>query len=201
MPFSSKTFAQLLAVAQAGDHSAFGQLLDIYGRKLYDQARSLIGRRMRSLIDPADLIQATRIQLWNGMRKGKFQVDSPEQFLGLARTILRRHAAYVYRTLKRELDASSGEVRIDADIKCGTLLAAHAVQMLAGDIDLHEIVHLVLADLDDTDRELIRLRVLGHTTAHAAQVLKLPAGSLRVRLGRLRRRLQKCDALECVFAW
>src|SRR4026208_1815068 len=90
--FSPTEFCDLIARAKAGDGAAFGYLLDHYIRKLYAEARRLIGPRLQARIDPADLSPDTRPVLWQGLRKDKCVVDSPQRLLALARTVLRRQA-------------------------------------------------------------------------------------------------------------
>jgi DNA-directed RNA polymerase specialized sigma24 family protein len=52
-----------------------------------------------------------------------------------------------------------------------------------------EAVKHFLEGLDDIDRRLLEIRMDGHSTSEAARQLGVGAGFLRVRLGRLRKRL------------
>ena len=54
----------------------------------------------------------------------------------------------------------------------------------------HDQVRRVCAGLDATERQLVELRLQGYRTVEAAEQLSLDADVLRVRLSRLRHRLE-----------
>jgi RNA polymerase sigma factor (sigma-70 family) len=158
----------------------------------------LISKRLRTLIDPADLLQSTRIILWVGLRNGKLKVESSPQLMGLARTILRRQAARVCRALKSEFGNATIEFRF-ADTMTDMPLMTGSESDPSEQTENQDVVHRILNELDDVDRELIRFRLLGYTTAYVARQLKVPSGSLRVRLGRLRKRLLEYGSLQQIL--
>lgn len=194
-------FLDLIARAKAGDGAAFGYLLDHYIGKLYAEAKRLIGPRLQPLVDPSDLIQATRLVLWQGLRKDKFIVDSPRRFVSLARTVLRRQAARVCRALKPELQVglSTMEFRISDTMSDLAIYQANNHEQPGGNMELDDHVERLYRILDKVDREVVRLRLLGYTTVRVAQELGLPAGSLRVRLMRLRKRLTQFGELQRIL--
>ena len=61
--------------------------------------------------------------------------------------------------------------------------------------EFDDLVEHFLAQLGDMDRQLIKLRFQGFTTADAARRLNLDPGFLRVRLGRLRKRFAEFRTL------
>jgi RNA polymerase sigma factor (sigma-70 family) len=191
-------FSELIQRGAQGDDAALGHVLDHYIRKLYNDARRLISKRLRALIDPADLLQSTRIILWVGLRNGKLKVESSPQLMGLARTILRRQAARVCRALKSEFGNSTIEFRF-ADTMTDMPLMTGIESDPSEQTEAQDVVHRILNELDDVDRELIRYRLLGYTTAYVARQLKMPPGSLRVRLGRLRKRLLEYGSLQHIL--
>lgn len=199
MDSSPKAFADLIKRGATGDDGALGHVLDHYIRKLYGDARRLISKRLRPLIDPADLLQATRIILWVGLRNGKLKVESPQQLIGLARTILRRQAARVCRALKSEFGTATIEFRM-ADTMIDMPIVNSNLTDPSEETDVQDVVHCILNELDETDRELVRFRLLGYTTAYVARQLNVSPGSLRVRLGRLRKRLLEFRALQQILA-
>lgn len=199
MDSSPKAFAELIKRGTNGDDDALGHVLDHYIRKLYCDARRLISKRLRPLIDPADLLQATRIILWVGLRNGKLKVDSPQQLLALSKTILRRQAARVCRALKSEFGTATIEFRL-ADTMTDMPMMTTTVADPGEEADVQDVVHCILNELDETDRELVRFRLLGYTTAYVARKLNVSAGSLRVRLGRLRKRMLEFRALQQILA-
>jgi RNA polymerase sigma factor (sigma-70 family) len=193
------TFTEALAKGQQGDDAALGQILDQHVRKLYGEARRLISKRLQPLIDPADLLQSTRIILWVGLRQGKWDVTSPQQLTALARTILRRQATRICRALKGEFSKNTIEIKL-ADTLTDfpiTMLSDHNP---GAETELEDAVQRILRGLDDIDRDLIRFRLLGYSTSYAAKRLNVSAGSLRVRLGRMRKRLLEFGALQRILS-
>jgi RNA polymerase sigma factor (sigma-70 family) len=192
------TFGELIKRGADGDDAALGHVLDHYIRMLYQDARRLISKRLRPLIDPADLLQSTRIILWVGLRNGKLKVETSPQLLGLARTVLRRQAARVCRALKSEFGNATIEFRF-ADTMVDMPIMGPGSDP-SEQTEAQDVVHRILNELDDVDRELLRFRLLGYTTAYAARQLNITAGSLRVRLGRLRKRLLEYGSLQQILA-
>lgn len=195
----SPTFAELLVRGQQGDDAALGQILDHYVRKLYGEARRLISKRLRPLVDPADLLQSTRIILWVGLRQQKWDIRSPEQLTALGRTILRRQTTRICRALKAEFSANTIEIKI-SDTLADLPIAALIGPKPGDETEVEDIVQRIMNGMDEIDRGLVRFRLLGYSTAYAAKQLNVPAGSLRVRLGRLRKRLLKFGALQRILA-
>lgn len=193
------TFGELIKRGAEGDDGALGHVLDHYIRMLYQDARRLISKRLRPLIDPADLLQSTRIILWIGLRNGKLKVQTPQQLLGLAKTVLRRQAARVCRALKSEFGNATIEFRF-ADTMVDMPIMSGSDVDPSEETDVQDVVHKILNELDEVDRELVRFRLLGYTTAYVARKLSVPPGSLRVRLGRLRKRLLEFGSLQKILA-
>src|SRR6185369_15205987 len=63
-----------------------------------------------------------------------------------------------------------------------------ATNAIPNDADFKDVVEFFLSQLGDLDRQMIKLRVEGHSTAEAARHLNVAPSYLRVRLGRLRTR-------------
>jgi RNA polymerase sigma factor (sigma-70 family) len=187
-------FIQFLGQDQPDD-AAIGVVLDHYIRQLYGEARRLISKRLQPLIDPADLLQSTRMILWVGLRKGKWKVSSSQQLIALAKTILRRQLSRICRALKAELTSHTIEFNLSDTITDIPVISLN--KPAPGDnTEFDDIVQRIMTELDDVDRELVRLRLLGYSTAYAAKRLKMTAPSLRVRLGRLRKRLLEYGTLQ-----
>src|SRR5262245_29381410 len=141
MPVDSSptTFAELIRRGSEGDDAALGHVLDYYIRKLYNDARRLISKRLRPLIDPADLLQSTRIILWVGLRNQKLKVETSPQLMLLARTILRRQAARVCRALKSEFGAATIEFRF-ADTMTDMPIMEGSMADPSGETDVQDVV-------------------------------------------------------------
>jgi RNA polymerase sigma factor (sigma-70 family) len=184
---SSNTFVQLMSRLRAGDDSAMSQLMNSYGDAFERIARQLVGRMLQSQLDAVDLVQSVQIVLWLGLRTGKFVVESPDAMLGLVRTLLRRKVARYMRShrpqMTETIEASLVETVVDR-----ALIPISTEPNPQKSSEFDDLVEYFLGQLGELDRQLVRLRLRGHSTADVARDLNLDPGYLRVRLGRLRRR-------------
>src|SRR5206468_595759 len=121
--------------------------------------------------------------LWVGLRNRKMNVESPQQLMALAKTVLRRQAARVCRALKSEFGAATIEFQLADTISDAPLGLYGKSQDPGEETERQDIVQHLLRGLDDTERELVRGRLLGYTTAYVARQMNVTPASLRVRLG------------------
>lgn len=184
---TKQEFMLLIERVKAGDDVAMAQLMLQYRGAMCRAARQLIGKSLQSQFDSVDLVQSVQLVLWMGLRTGKFEVETPQAFLGLARTLLRRKVARFCRAQKLAMAKT-------VELKAGTTFADVTFYAPAPDADPSElsqfddIVEHFLDRLSEVDRRLIRMRFQGFSTADAARELGIDSGVLRVRLGRLRKR-------------
>jgi RNA polymerase sigma factor (sigma-70 family) len=183
----SKDFNDLVEQIKGQNDGAMCQLVKVYGPTMERIAEKLIGPALQAQLDPADIVQNVQVTLWVGIRSGRFSVPTPHQFLALAKTLLQRRIARYWRKVKLEM-ASTVDGKLLGTISDDDLSGLFNVTKNDQALDVDEILERFLSRVDETDRQLIRMRFLGYTTAEAAQALQLDAGFLRVRLGRLRRR-------------
>ena len=69
------------------------------------------------------------------------------------------------------------------------LADSHPVDEPVDVLSAQELSNDILDRLDDEDRKVLELRLLGHSTAEAARQLGLNPNVVRIRLSRLRKRL------------
>jgi RNA polymerase sigma-70 factor (ECF subfamily) len=173
--------------AQEGDEVALAELVEQYGTVLRRVARGLLGPALRSHLDSLDLVQSVHRILLVCLRDHKLELDSPERLLGLALTMIRRRVARHWRHLKQEAAVRSS----------GTAPGGEAVPDRDDDADptrklqITDEVERLFRILDESDRHLLELRLQGYSTADVARHLGVDARILRVRLGRLRKRLRE----------
>ena len=101
-------FASVLARARGGDRAALDQLAREYEPKLRLVARVLLGPALRPYLDSVDLVQSVHRSLLLGLRDQKFVLETPENLLALALTLVRRKVARHWRSLQRQKRLSSG---------------------------------------------------------------------------------------------
>jgi RNA polymerase sigma factor (sigma-70 family) len=183
----------LLARAREGDNAAMGQVMEKYAPVLRQAAQKLIGRPLRSSLDAEDLVQSIQIILLKGIQSGKFIILTPAQYVSVAKVLLQRNLSRHWREYKRLNCATTIDGPLFAkmgDTLPDQPLMKKAVGECPDDVESLHTVEKILRKLQPLDRRLVELRMEGHTTAEAARLLNLDAGFLRVRLGRLREKLQ-----------
>jgi RNA polymerase sigma factor (sigma-70 family) len=199
MSVSNEEYGTLLDSARRGDQDALARLSQLYATELRIVARAQLGPALRPYLDSLDLVQSVHRSLMLGLRREKYRVGTPQELLGLALTMLRRKVARHWRRLRRQQRQSAGPRRQDEDV----------VDVLAGlsgsesdpgqTAQLRDTLRHLWGHLDVTERRVIELRLDGCNTAEVARQLGLDADILRVRLSRLRVRLQASGVLSDIF--
>jgi RNA polymerase sigma-70 factor (ECF subfamily) len=182
MPELQNLLAQVREGGSAGEQ-AMADILQRYNGAMRRMARRMIGPQIQSQVDSEDLMQSMVISLWQGLPAGKFDVASPKELMSLVKVLLRRKAARRWRRKQLEINAT----------KDGNLAepAARAEDDPCQKVGVRDFVEHFLNQLSPGDRQMIKLRLGGLSTAEAAEHLGVDAAALRVRLARLRRRSQR----------
>ena len=102
---------QLLSRARAGDLGAWGLLLELYRSYLGFLARVQIGRRLRSKVDAADLVQETFLQAYR--HRAQFRGQSEAELVGWLRQIL---ASQVAQLVRRYAITQSRDVQLEREL-------------------------------------------------------------------------------------
>lgn len=191
---ADEEFAALLERVRQGDQQAMTDLAHQYEGRVRLMARVLLGPALRPYLDSVDLVQSVHRSLLVGLRQNRLEVQSPEHLLALALTMVRRKVARVWRRGQRQQRLSSN---------LGTAALPDVLAALSSTRDdpaaaarFTDQVRQLCSGLSEADRQLLDLRVQGYSTAEIAQTLGIQPVALRVRLVRLRQRLQASGVLE-----
>lgn len=190
--FQDESFDDLLERVRSGDEAAASRLVQLYEGIVRRSVRSRLGRPMRRALDSMDVVQSVHRSLLIGMRHEKFAIRSPDDLVGLALVMVRRKVARQWRRIKARPDARA-ESSPEADFSDNPDRPGGdpAAAVLADDA-----LEAFLAEVDDTDRKLVHLRLDGHSTTEAAGLLGLDPKFLRVRLMRLRKKIRDRGLLD-----
>jgi RNA polymerase sigma-70 factor (ECF subfamily) len=183
-----ESFAVLLQRARLGDADALASIARSYEKDLRIAARVHLGSALRPYLDSLDLVQSVHRSLMLGLRSSKFDVSSPEKLIALALTMVRRKVAHQWRRHRRQSRSNDSVLDLFAQ-QC------RPCDQPAPRAELRDTIETLWNRLSDDERTLIELRLLGHSNVEAARILGQPAETIRVRLFRLRQRLQ-ADAIE-----
>jgi RNA polymerase sigma-70 factor (ECF subfamily) len=186
-------FAELVEKARAGDGAAVARLAEQYEPKIRIVARVLLGPPLRPYLDSIDVVQSVHRSLIAGLRGGKIDLSTPDNLVALAATMLRRKIARQWRHLQRQHRLSHP----DGPVLGGDPLAGRAEPDLgpAREAEFRDAARKLYAHLGETEQRIIDLRLEGHSTGEVAARLGLNPIALRVRMTRLRKRLEETGVL------
>jgi RNA polymerase sigma factor (sigma-70 family) len=183
-------FAQVFERARAGDQEAISQLVSDFESELRIIARNRLGPALRPYLDSMDLVVSVQKSLLKGIRQDRFDVSSRERLMGLVVVMLRRKVARYWRRHRQQVRNEQTE-SVGGELVDIILSLSDTQEDPVQQVSHREQIDGVLRRLDPVERELIKLRLEGNSTADAARALNVDADVLRVRLSRLRRRLSE----------
>ncbi|MEO1524776.1 MAG: sigma-70 family RNA polymerase sigma factor [Planctomycetota bacterium] len=178
------TFRSLLQQAQAGDQDALKRLIERYESKIRIVVRSRLGPLLRPYLDSVDVIQSVHRSMMSGLAQGKFDIESPQNLVALATTMVRAKISNQWRRHKRQIRDCLSDT--DRPVK----VSGDPLDQLIYNDEMQRL----LEELPEVDCQVIRLRSEGLSTAEAARKLGIPANVVRVRLSRIRKRLLAKEA-------
>ena len=101
----------LLTQARAGDRTSLGRLLEMFRGYLMVLARCRIDFRLKSKVDPADLVQETFLEAARDF--GQFRGSTEQELMGWLRRILVTNFANL---LRRYVGTQSRDPRLEVDL-------------------------------------------------------------------------------------
>jgi RNA polymerase sigma-70 factor (ECF subfamily) len=179
---SNQEFGGLLAQARQGDPAALGALHSSLEEKMRKAARRRLGRVLRAYVGSMDIVQSAQKSLLICLRRGKYDISSPEQLMALAMRILHRKVAQKWRKVRQDLRLRDKLVR-DRDSR------AVASDGAPQSVENRELVDRLMQYMNKTERDLVQLLLQGETITSAANLLELNPAYARVLLSRMKTRL------------
>jgi RNA polymerase sigma factor (sigma-70 family) len=180
---------ELLARYQSGDETAAAELHHLYAQRLCALAENKMGPWLRRREDPEDPVQSAFRSFFRRAARGEFQIDHSGSLWHLLVKItlnkIRKHAEYHTagkRDVRREFQGDGDELRPEAIAHDPTPEEANAWV---------DIVQSVLAELPPRAREVLDLRIKGHTTPEIADRLGCTRWTVRRGLDRIGQQLQR----------
>jgi RNA polymerase sigma factor (sigma-70 family) len=189
MTQACQSFAELLKRTRQGDPEAALAIAREYERELLLVARVQLGPALRPYLDSIDLVQSVHRSLLIGLRQDKYDISTPGNLIALALTMVRRKVARHWRRHQRQQRLETGRVDETSHVDLLASLA-HSAGDPARAAQMQDAVEHLWNHLDATEKSLVGLRLKGFSTAEAARELQLDPDVLRVRLSRLRQRLE-----------
>jgi RNA polymerase sigma-70 factor (ECF subfamily) len=194
-PTPDAAFDLLIQQAATGDAQALRSLALQYEPRVRTVAHMLLGRALRPYLDSVDLVQSVHESLLVGLQAGKFEFASQQKMVALAVLMVRRKVAGHWRKQQRQHRMSLVGHADASDL--ADLVTSAATPEPAPDVALQyrEQLEQLCQQLSEADRQLVSLRLEGFDTAEIARQLQVSEVAARVRLTRLRQRLQATGAM------
>ena len=174
------TDAEIVLRAQAGNESAFEQLLERHGRHLYGLAYYLCGDSH----DADDIVQETFLAAFQALNRFESRSTVKTWLSGILVKVAARH--------HRSQRISKASVPLHLSAESKALLAGSGVASSPKSAEIRMDVMGVLMTLRPEYREVIVLRELdGLSYQEIEAVLGLPAGTVESRLFRARQEMKE----------
>ena len=179
-PEATRELQRLFSAASAGDPEAVGELFS----RLHPYLVALLRRYGLKGPEAEDIAADTFVQVFTATRGTGVDPDIRDPAAYLA--AVARHLAF-------------REMRKRAHYQASLSLLDEALQLpadvdLQRDVEAADAVARALDVLGDLDRRLVEMSVAGYSAIQIAEQLDIPAGSVRTRLVRARKKL--ADAMR-----
>jgi RNA polymerase sigma-70 factor (ECF subfamily) len=182
-PQSVESFVKLL---RQGDPDAARTVFDQYVDKLVGMARKRISQRLASRIDAEDVVQSVFRTFFHRAKEGQFEFHDPDDICKtLARITLHKVFRQVahHQAAKRDAGREMGSGDDAQDLVVNLVSREPTPEEAATLLDHME--HF-LAQLKPQDREILELRMQGHSTIDIAEKLGITDRKIRRLMERLR---------------
>jgi RNA polymerase sigma-70 factor (ECF subfamily) len=171
--------APLIEATLAGDSAAFGQLVGRYQDRLYNSLVRVLG----SAEDARDITQDAFVQAYTKLRSFRGSSAFYTWLYRIAFNLAMSHARKLRPTASLDRVKASGYEAVDGEATPETALSQR---------EQVDMVHAALAGLCAEYRQILVLRELeGCRYDEIAEILELPAGTVRSRLFRARLQLRE----------
>jgi RNA polymerase sigma factor (sigma-70 family) len=183
-----KPNAELVARLRGGDPQAAAELFTQYARRLTGLAEQQLSRKLAARLDGADVVQSVFRTFFRRCAAGEFRIDSSAELWRLLVTITVQKA----RAYGRKHTAAVRDVAAEA--QGGGASLADAVAHEPGPADAAALVDQIedlLRGLPDLYRDVLQLRLEGHTVSDAADRLGVSRRTVHRALNLLQDRLTR----------
>jgi RNA polymerase sigma-70 factor (ECF subfamily) len=182
-------FRSLIERAGRGDSEALAQLTQQYESKIRIVARVHLGPVLRPYLDSMDLVQSVHRLMLLGLREERFDLSSPAKLVNLAILLVKRKVWQKWRRLRRQQrrEAEAGPASDWVDV-LASLASPEPDPARAA--ESRDFLHHVLAGLAPQDEQLLQLYLDGYRQREISEQLGISYQAVRMRLLRVRERLQ-----------
>ncbi len=195
--FSQDSFARLKRRLDQGDPAAAEEIFERFSRRLAALAREQLGPRLRAKLDPEDVTQSVFRSFFRRQEAGELTFASWESLWSLLVVITLRkcghqvqHYLAARRDVRRELGQAPGTDLSSEDVRSSwrALVREPTPEEAAA---LTDLLERLMHRLKPLQREILTLRLQGHSTAEIAQQVKRSQRMVQYTLQAVRAHLEK----------
>jgi RNA polymerase sigma-70 factor (ECF subfamily) len=187
------TFVDFLRRIRAGDEQAAAELVQRYESAIRIAVRMRLGdARLRRVLDSMDICQSVLGSFFVRAAAGQYNLERPEQLVGLLVTIARRKVAFQARRHRAGNRDLSRDVALDGQHQEPPGAEATPSRVASG----RELLAEVRRRLTPEELRLVELRIEGREWAEIAAVLGGTAEARRKQLARALDRVAPQVGLE-----
>src|SRR5262249_45427813 len=174
---AGRLFQVLVAALRAGDNEAWKQVASRYTNRLVALARSRLGQRLRQKVDSEEVVQSVYRSFYRGLKEGRYALQGWDALMGMLvvltmRRCCRWHAHYhtQSRNVEREVALGSGGAEQNAPVEVPTgREPADRNPTPEEAAMLIETIQHTLQDLDERERQIVLLGLLGDSEQEISQ--------------------------------
>jgi RNA polymerase sigma-70 factor (ECF subfamily) len=183
-------FAVLMSQVRRDNEQALAALIALYEPEIRRAAQGLLGRALRSSLDPTDLVQSVHLQLILGLKQAKLAIASPQQLRSLALMLLRHKFIQHWRHHRCQARHNTFRSMTSGLMPEKITTVLHQLDPVRV-AEYNDLLDHLFRHLGIEDRRLVVMRLEGYRTTEIATELGIDPAALRVRLSRLRKRLRQ----------
>jgi RNA polymerase sigma-70 factor (ECF subfamily) len=190
------SFPHLMRRLRAGDQEAAYRVFDRFSHRLVGLAHKRLGLRLRSKLDPEDVLQSVFRSFFRRNATGEFAPDSWDSLWSLLTAITLHkcgHQIDYFRAGCRDVAREAGAAA-NSSPACWEALAREPTPAEA--VLLTETIEQLIASFADTrERRMVELALQGEDAAEIAPLVHCSQRTVQRILSRVRKRLQRlCDS-------
>lgn len=184
---AERTDAELIEESKRGNLAAFEQLFNRYQKRVYNLIYRMVGNEQ----DAADLTQDVFVRVYNSLHTLK----AGEALVGWLRMVATNITRDHFRKTQRTIRADSLDARVefdDGDVEREIEDWTDNPERALDRKDVQEAVQRAVKSLSDEHRMVVAMHhIEGMDVKDIANLLKVPAGTVKSRLARAREELKR----------
>jgi RNA polymerase sigma-70 factor, ECF subfamily len=192
---ASDSFDDVVGRLREGDEDAAAEILRRFTGRLIALARGRLQGGIRAKLDPEDVLQSVFRSFFVRQAQGQFEVEDWDGLWSLlARITLRKCGRQIgaFRADRRDIRREVGAVGSDDESRRSWEAVAHEPTPQEVTL-LTEMLEQLMRGLDETQRQVVVLRLQGFTVSEISQQISRTERTVQRVLAQVRERLKRLE--------